>query len=188
MNHPKREDWVPCLYGETRPDLRRQLKEHLLECAECREELQSWKHSLHRLDAWKLPRTDRSFDLVAPFLKWAAAAVLVLGLGFGVGRLAGRQSDLEKVRARLEPEIRQQLRQEFAQMLRQEIDKSAAATLAQSQRQAEEVGATYYSLLKKDLDTVAINTSVSLRQTEQDLLQVADYTPPAAKQEPETKH
>jgi anti-sigma factor RsiW len=178
MNHPKREDLVQYLYGELKPDLRRQLNEHLQDCAECGEELQNWKRSLRCLDAWKLPRTNRRLDAVAPFLKWAAAALLVLGLGFGFGRLTARQADLEKVRAQVEPEIRR----EFAQMLRREIGKSAATTLAQAQRHSEEVGAAYYALLKKDLDTVAINTDVSLKQAQQELLQVADYKQPAERQ------
>jgi Ni,Fe-hydrogenase III component G len=102
----------------------------------------------------------------------------VLGLGFGFGRLTARQADLEQVRARIEPEIRR----EFAEMLRREIDKSSATTLAQAQRQAEEVGAAYYALLKKDLDTVAINTDVSLQQAQRELMQVADYRQPTERQ------
>jgi anti-sigma factor RsiW len=181
MNHPKGEDWVQYIYGELKPDLRRQLNEHLQGCAECGEELQNWKRSLQRLDAWKLPRTSARLDAVTPFLKWAAAALLVLGLGFGFGRFTAPQADLAKVRAQVEPEIRR----EFAEMLRREIDKSAATTLAQAQRQAEEVGAAYYTLLKKDLDTVAINTDVSLRRAEQGLMQVADYRQPAERQQKE---
>ena len=181
MSHPKREDWVQYLYGEIKPDLRRQLNEHLQGCSECGEELQNWKRSLQRLDAWKLPRTSARLDAVTPFLKWAAAALLVLGLGFGFGRLTARQADLEQVRARVEPEIRR----EFADLLRREIDKSSATTLAQAQRQAEEVGAAYYALLKKDLDTVAINTDVSLRRAEQGLMQVADYKQPVERQQKE---
>ena len=181
MSHPKREDWVQYLYGEIKPDLRRQLNEHLQGCSECGEELQNWKRSLQRLDAWKLPRTSARLDAVMPFLKWAAAALLVLGLGFGFGRLTARQADLEQVRARVEPEIRR----EFADLLRREIDKSSATTLAQAQRQAEEVGAAYYALLKKDLDAVAINTDVSLRRAEQGLMQVADYKQPVERQQKE---
>ena len=61
MNHPKPEDWVQFLYGELKPDLRRQLNEHLQGCHECGEELQNWKRSLHRLDAWKLPARGRGW-------------------------------------------------------------------------------------------------------------------------------
>jgi hypothetical protein len=179
MNHPEREDLVQYLYGEIKPDLRRQLEGHLLGCADCREELQSWQHSLHRLDAWKLPRTHAPFEVFAPFLKWAAAALLVLGLGFGFGRLTARQADVGRLRAQIEPEMRR----EFAAMLRQEIDKSSATTLARAQRQAEETGAAYYALLKKDVDTLAFNTDVSLQQTERNLLQVAEYSQPAGGQQ-----
>ena len=178
MNHPKREDLVQYLYGELKPDLRRQLNEHLQDCPECGEELQNWKHSLQRLDAWKLPRTSPRLDAVTPFLKWAAAAVIVLALGFGFGRLTAHKADVEQVRAQVEPKIRR----EFAELLRREIDKSSATTLAQAQRHSEEVGAAYYALLKKDLDTVAINTDASLRQAQRELLQVADYKQPTERQ------
>jgi len=178
MNHPKGEEWVQYLYNEIKPDLRRQLDVHLQGCAECRDEIQNWKRSLRRLDTWKLPRMTPPLEALTPFLKWAAAAMLVLGLGFGFGRLTARSVDVAKVRAQVVPE----LRREFADMLRQELNKSAAATLAQAQRQAEEVGSAYYALLKKDLDTVAINTDVSLQQTERSLLQVAAYSQPPARQ------
>jgi hypothetical protein len=92
--------------------------------------------------------------------------------------LTARQADVAKVRAQVEPAIRR----EVAEMVRQALDKSSATTLAQAQRQAEEVGAAYYALLKKDLDTVAINTDVSLQRAEQGLLLVADYKQPAASQ------
>ena len=179
MNHPKGEEWVQYVYDEIKPDLRRQLEAHLQGCADCRDELQSWKRSLRRLDAWQLPRVNPPIELFTPLLKWAAAAMLVLGLGFGFGRLTARPVDLEKVRAQVMPEIRR----EVVAMLRQEIDKSSAATLEQAQRRAEEVGAAYYALLKKDLDTVAINTDVSLQQTERSLLQVAEYSQPAGRQQ-----
>jgi hypothetical protein len=44
------------------------------------------------------------------------------------------------------------------------------------------VGAAYYALLKKDLDTVVINTDVSLQRAQRELMQVADYKQPAASQ------
>jgi hypothetical protein len=97
--------------------------------------------------------------------------------------------NVERVRARLEPELRQQLRQEFAQMLRQELDKTASLTLAAAGDQArslvadsvthletkrlEEDKAIYTALdqlflsLKKDVDTVAVYTDVSLRRLAQ---------------------
>jgi hypothetical protein len=176
MNHPKHEDWVPYLYGEAKPDIREQLKGHLKECAECRDELAAWKRSLNRLDAWKLPRTATRFETAAPLLKWAAAALCVVVLGFGLGRVTARQASMEQIRAQLEPRIRQDLRAELAGMLEQQLRDASAATLAQAQRHNEEVAGAYYALLKKDIDTLAINTDVGLRQTEQALVQIADNT------------
>ena len=83
---------------------------------------------------------------------------------------------MEQIRAQLEPRIRQDLRAELAGMLEQQLRDASAATLAQAQRHNEEVAGAYYALLKKDIDTLAINTDVGLRQTEQALVQIADNT------------
>ena len=55
MNHPKHEEWAPYLFGEANSKVSRELKAHLHDCPECRKEIESWKSSLRRLDAWKLP-------------------------------------------------------------------------------------------------------------------------------------
>ena len=39
MNHPKREEWVPYLFGETKPEAARQLNAHLKTCPECQESI-----------------------------------------------------------------------------------------------------------------------------------------------------
>ena len=206
MNHPKREEWVPYLFGETRSEARRQLKAHLKECAECRHEIESWQRSLGRLDAWRLPLIPKPAPALTPFLNLAAAAALVLLLGFGIGRLTARV-DVEKIRAAIEPEIRRELSQEFAGLVREEVAKSASATLAASGQQTDQAmtllakalderwmednRAIYAGLekvesqsfgqfvsLKKDLDTVALNTDAGLRDTQQELVQLADYKQP----------
>ena len=57
MKHPHREEWVPFLFGESDPEIKKQLAGHLKDCPDCAEELQGWRESLHRLDAWKMPRS-----------------------------------------------------------------------------------------------------------------------------------
>ena len=89
MNHPQREEWVPYLFGEADTGTRQRLKAHLQDCAACREELAAWKRSLGRLNAWKLPRAKTPRESLEPVLKWALAATVVLGLGFGLGRFSG---------------------------------------------------------------------------------------------------
>src|SRR5258705_6603704 len=137
MNHPKREEWVPYLYGEAKPDVRRHLNAHLQDCAECRNEIQSWKHSLGQLDAWKLPSTRKANELFAPFLRLAAAAVIILSLGFAAGRVFGMRATTEKLRAAIEPEIRSQLKEEMARLVRDEIDRSSAAILIAANEQSD---------------------------------------------------
>lgn len=189
MNHPKPEEWVPYLYGEARPDVRRHLKAHLQECHECREEIQNWKRSLSQLDAWKVPAIRRPNDLFAPLLRLAAAAVVLLSVGFGVGRLTAANATAEKVRASIEPELRQELRQQMAQLVREEVNRSLPSTLAVANEQADKIAATWaqalWFSLKKDVDTVAVHVDAGLRNTQQ-LIQLAGYNAAeAASQKPQ---
>jgi hypothetical protein len=142
----------------------------------------------------------------APAFKWAAAAVILLCAGFGAGRLASAAPNVEKMRAAIEPQIRQQLRQELAREFHEELAKTASATLAASAEQTRALLADYaaafetkriadntaivsaldklgaqrfadYLSLKKDVDTLAVNADAGFRSTQQQLVQLADYTP-----------
>jgi Putative zinc-finger len=176
MNHPEREEWVPYVYGEARPEDRRRLKDHLATCAECRAEVESWQQSLERLDAWKLPRSRPIREAVAPYFSWAAAAALVLVLGFGIGHLTAPKVDAEQLRA--------QMREEFTRLVRQEVSKSADATLEAANRQTEaavaESAQTLYAAFKRDLDTLAVNADLGLQRAEQQLVQLAGDARPAS--------
>ena len=100
MKHPNREEWVPFLFGEAEPEAKKQLAEHLSACRECAEELGNWRKSLHRLDAWKTPRHKRrGMPALTPVFNFAAAALLVLGLGFGLGRWFSNSADAGQLRA-----------------------------------------------------------------------------------------
>jgi hypothetical protein len=183
MNHPKREEWVPFLYGETTPAAHRQLKAHLRECPECRAEIETWNRTVNRLEAWKMPSVSGRHDWLAPAFKWAAAAILMLATGFGIGRVMGEHAMEARMRARLEP----QLHQEMARMVRQEVERASGTVLTASAEQTERLLAAYntlqetrrgedmdrlYVAIKKQLDTVAINT-------QQGLVQLANYRAPA---------
>jgi len=103
--------------------------------------------------------------------------------------------------------MRRELSQEFARLVREEVSKSAVATLAASGQQAEQAMAVLakaledrrteedraiyavlenlesqsfvqFVSLKKDLDTVALNTDAGLRDTQQELVQLTDYKQP----------
>src|SRR2546421_8086770 len=177
MNHPTREDWVSYLYSEVSDEHRARLTNHLRECPSCAAQLNEWKTTAKDLDAFSLPRPEQparkraQIGFSRPAVQWAAAALILIGIGFGGGRLSSAIIDGRKLRAEIEPQLRQQLLQEL-QARRIEDNRAIYAALAKldSRRLAD------YVSLKKELDTVAVLTDASLRNTEQQLAQLADYT------------
>ena len=179
MNHPKPEQWVPYLYGEASSNERRALKSHLRDCSQCREEIQTWKRSLGRLDSWKISRARLGqSQLLAPLLSWAAAAVLMLMGGILIGRATAPKPDLEKIRQALAPRIRQDLDRDMLQLVREEVARASSLTLASSHRYSDQVAQQIYVLLKKDVDTIAVNAAAGLNQTAQRLVELADDKEP----------
>ncbi len=185
MNHPKPEEWVAYVYGEAGSIARSELTSHLHACAQCREEVETWKRSLKRLDTWKLPRYQRRrSELLTPVLQWAAAAALVLLAGIWIGRITSPTMNPEKLRAMLLPELRQALHEETAALVRQEMTNATSVTLASSQRYTDQVGQQVYLVLKKEVDTLAVNAENRLRNTAEQLVQLADYKVPQTQQTP----
>lgn len=175
-NHPNPEQWMSYLYEELNADDRAHLKAHLQTCPDCAAKLTEWQSARKNLDAWRLPRAPKRVRaaFALPVFRWAAAAVVFLCAGFAVGRMTSFASNLEKARATMEPELRRQLLGEY-EAKRAQDNKLIYATLAklESQHDADIIS------LKKELDTVAVNTDASLRTTEQQLMLLADSAPPA---------
>ena len=116
MNHPKREEWIPLLCGEADAETAQRLEAHLRECAECAQEVSGWRRTTARLDAWKLPRSQRpSRRLPLQPIAWAAAAALVIG-AFVAGRMATPQVDAAALRAELKSELSAEIQQGFARV------------------------------------------------------------------------
>jgi hypothetical protein len=207
MNHPAREEWMSYLYDESNSEEHASLAAHLAVCPDCKGKVGEWRAARSDLDTWQVSAKRPRVALARPLVKWAAAAALVLATGVGIGRLTSATPDVRQMRAALEPEIRQHLRQEFTQLLRQELDKNVSATLAASNEQTKQLLTEFakavetkrtednqtiyaalnrlesqrvadYVSLKKDLDTVAIMTEAGLRHTQQQLVQLADYSEP----------
>lgn len=197
MKHPEREEWIPYLFGEADATGRRQLESHLDACAECRDEIQSWRRSVGRLDSWKLPpAAAKRKSTFVPLVRWAAAAAVVLSVGFGIGRSTAARVDAEKIRAAVERDIQDQV----AQIARDEAAKATALAIKAFSQQTETrraadnrvifavldrletQHATDCLTLKKELDTLAINADAGLRQAEEQLVQFADYSLPVPPQ------
>jgi len=209
MNHPTREEWMSYLYDELTAEELSGLAAHLAVCPDCKTRVNDWRAARKNLDSWQLPARPVRVPVQRPLVRWAAAAALMLGIGFGVGRFATpATANAEKIRATIEPAIRQQLRQEFTQLLRDELDKATSATLAASGEQTKHWIEDYSQALeakhtedsqairaalsrlesqlladvvslKKDVDTVAVYADAGLRRARQDLVQLADFAQPA---------
>jgi len=191
MNHPEREEYVPYLSGEASPEQRQRLRAHLANCADCREEIEDWQRSLGRLSQWKLPAPRPRFEAFLPMFRWATVAALLAGVAFFIGRFTGSAMNAKAIQAAVQPALQQQALEN-----RQQIS-AALAALAETleKRRAEDnkaILAMFEKLeaqhtadvlaLKKDLDTVALNTDASLRQAELQLVQLADSKQPMNQQ------
>ena len=194
LAHPGPEAWLDFLYGELPPAEHRRLEQHLAACPTCAAELALTRRTMAALDTWKIPvMPGKRSGLVAP-LKWAAAAVLVLGVGLAAGRLSAPQLDTTKLRA----DVASTLRQEF----RSDLRTVTAAAEARTQRQLDELAQAWitgraedqqaslalydraqtdrkadYTRLRRDLETVAIQAELRLDTTERALGQIALASP-----------
>jgi hypothetical protein len=132
MKHPNRDEWVPFVFGEAAPETARSLNAHLASCAECRTQVDSWQRTLKRLDAWELPAPRRGGIFSRPLVAWAAAAAIVLGIGFGLGRLAPASPDPKKM-ARLEAAIQATLTAQIEEQVRKNVAAELQRGLGQTQ-------------------------------------------------------
>ena len=125
MNHPKREEWIPFLFGEAPGESRQQLEAHLRECNACAEQVHAWGRTLGRLDAWKLPKAPKPKRAI-PLqpMAWAAAALIVM-TAFAAGRFTAPSVDVEKLRSDLKSELSDEIHQGFAR-----VSSQSAAALA----------------------------------------------------------
>lgn len=205
MNHPRPEEWVPYLCGESPAPTRRALKEHLSDCPECRSQLAEWQAGLKRLNTWKLPRAQAPANLLTPVtLKWAFAALALLLAGFTAGRFGNAAADATQIRASVELSLRNTLLRELAVVAEEQANQVAAAALRASETEAARVAAAYakalevqqaedrraidaalarletqhmtdLATLKRQLDTLALNTDAGLRHTAQRLVLLANH-------------
>ncbi len=201
-NHPTPESWADYLYGELPPDTRAEVDGHLRTCPECQHRLDAWRKTQGALDVWKLATPSRHTNTLPRVARWAAAAAVVLGIGWLGGRLsAPPPPDLGQIRAALVPTLKAELRQEFQTDLATAIkasdqrtrdklvDLAQAWTAARAEDQQAVRAAfqrsdlqrgTDYATLRRDLETVAVVAQAAIGNTQQQLTQLAANTPPAA--------
>ena len=146
MSCPSHEEWMGYLYGELDGESCSRLRTHLHDCGECRENVAAWRGAISALETWQLPRGRGRSALRSPLVRWAVAAMVLLAIGYGLGRLlaprgpdegALRASLLASLAPSLEAQVRQTLREEFAADWRSALEE----TRAQFRRDAEDLGA-----------------------------------------------
>ena len=120
MSHPNREALTEFLYDELAPEQRIEISAHLATCAECRTHLESWRGARQELGSWKLSQSCRRVtkpDTTSPLwsvLRWAAAAMVMAGVGFGIARVSAPTTpNVAQLRAELAGDLRGELKQEL---------------------------------------------------------------------------
>ena len=152
-SHPGKEDWMSQLYGETTPDKQAEMDAHLAACPECQRNVAGWRTAMEALDAWQLPRRATRPVVASPQLKWAIAALLMLGFGLMLGRVTTpSRASAEEIAATLTPQLRGEMQtdllaalsgepaaltNEFRQALHARLQVWSAGTLLAARQQSE---------------------------------------------------
>ncbi|HEX4794962.1 MAG TPA: zf-HC2 domain-containing protein [Humisphaera sp.] len=163
MTHPTREELIEFIYDELDADRKATLEDHVESCAECQATLASWGGIRRQLQAGDATIADPRMTFAgAALLRGVIAAVLLVGLGYGLARVtAPSESRLRgQVTSELQTQFRNELRAELAKFT---IDQAAREQEYQQQTarligQLEIRQVADYSGLRKDVETVAMRT------------------------------
>jgi len=210
MSHPSREEWMDYLYGELDAARQDGMTGHLDGCEDCRKALSSWRAVMEALDSWKVRQPLWRAAPTRRALRWAAAAALLLALGYALGRLsAPPRVDIAALANRLEPALRKtlsqdmesrcqaamaaaqdELRQEMLVQVRAEMKDQAAATLEAATSATSSLLAEYAQSLESarrtDLLALANATEQELWRTRWQLANALTYSQPATPASPNT--
>jgi len=148
------------LYGEGTRQERTSLKRHLKRCPECRGSVETWKSAKAGLSDWHLESSPGLAARAAavPVLRWALAALVVLGLGYVLGHAPLSQANTVSVSPAIVSALREQLQTElrsdlesalagspetlntqFRRQLRAELDLWRADSVAAAKAEARDV-------------------------------------------------
>ena len=190
VNHPSAEEWIAYLYNELAPERKREMHAHQAQCGDCGKQLHQWRAGMLALDDWKMPaRRPKVFAQPAVTLvKWAAAAAVVLVVGFAIGRqssngaseVAELKNSVTQLTQRMEEE-----RTATSAVREQSLQLLAEYAKLDDARRTEDRDAVELALrdmdsrlfkLRSELETVAVNTETGFRQTKEGLTTLASYT------------
>ena len=195
MNHPEPSEWMEFVYDESTPARKQELEAHLASCPQCAAQVRDWRGSARSLDAWALPATRSVNTWMAPTVKWAAAAALVLFLGFWAGRVSGgSRAELAALKNSV-ARLSEQVEKNNAAANEETLRLLAAYTRVQDARQTADKEAlglaladfrTRLTRLRAELETVAVNTETGFKETHDSLDRVVAISTAPQTTAPET--
>lgn len=166
MKHPAQEEWMDYLYEEAPANERAKLSAHLAACPECRERVQGWKQTMTTLDSWQpITKTAPAFNWF-PAIRWAAAAMLMLGLGFGLSRATAPQVDVAAVQAQVRAEVAAELKQQMTATMvefttkQDKLRVEDQQQLVQTLRQMEAQRLADLASLRYDMESLAMSAQL----------------------------
>lgn len=173
--HPTPQEWMAFLYGEDSPARHAELGAHLHDCADCRRQVQTWRGSMAALNSWTMPQARQRTLFAVPAMRWAAAAVLMLGLGIGAGRLgSSANADVGRLAAELRSEMEARLastHEAFSQTLQQQrvqfAEAAHAAALEATSDEAEQLFARLARLVEERREADQQTYLAALKQVEE---------------------
>lgn len=191
MKHPESEDWMCFLYGETPRAGSEKLVAHLRECTECRTRVEGWRGAMGRLEHWQVAPSIPGSRRLAKAAKWAAAAAVMISLGFGLGRvIKPTPVNATEIRASIQSDIRKELltetgnqRTEWEQykaLLQQQREEDNRLMII-AMRKLESDREQELLALRKDLETVAVLTQAGFRQANQQIASLEGHPMPEQK-------
>jgi hypothetical protein len=174
------------LYEEVAPEQKRELQSHLAQCAACAEQVKGWRSGMTALDEWSLPALRRAPRRWQPMVKWAAAAAVVLAVGFAVGRqsstsateLAALKTSVAQLTETVERDRQLNTMNAAtaanAEVLRllddyARLDENGRAEDRKTMALALQNFESRLARLRAELETVAVNTQDSFQQTQEGL-------------------
>jgi hypothetical protein len=193
LSHPTSAEWMAFLYKETASPRRCEMAQHLADCSDCSSRLNAWRTTLSDLDQWAIPAPRRVHQPWFPVPRWAAATALILCVGILVGHaFSPSRREVAALRASVaqlsetvqragEPGLsatvaaaRSTANAETLRLLAQ------YSALQDNQRTADQLAVkdvldgldVRIATLRNELETVAVNTEGSFRQTRQNLAQL----------------
>jgi anti-sigma factor RsiW len=108
MEHPTYEQLLMLVEKTNSQGSAKAVREHVARCPKCATEIAGWQRTIERLEDYRWPaaKTTTPAFLISG-LKWAAAAALIMAIGFGLGRLS--QPSGERLNQLIAQQVKQQV-------------------------------------------------------------------------------